>query len=735
MGSYDDQKVRFVSNHEKNIDGLSVVALSSLSEKELARYNELCHLYQPSHQTIIDLDEVPNCIYPINPAFFLPKAIQFLESKGVLISEQIPIIIRELCIIFNECIINQNIDAVTKSRVYPAQTGIGKSVSLQVYISMLKNYSSLVVVSTVETAIKYCETINILSGDNNYARTTYAITQKNKKHNLRVENAELKNYRAIVITHKMFKIVNQNVVVDLYRLYQKQQRDLVVIDEKLSMYEQYKISYKGLEKLKNNLESILSSCDGAQDIDPNKDAIAFLNSMQSYLEDKEKDIITDKKALRYIGSEVSNEEMMDLFLNSDGSMFVQDASPIGVIAIENFKNFMNENNLEIEKVLSLMRELFQLKIEQIFSDIKKLGGFDNPAYKQQTIHKILEPVDILEQLFSEWFLLYKSNYENVIFRVDDIAHKLGQNVVLDATAIVNEFYQVANRFLGFIGVYNAKQIRKYENLTIYKAKGYVQSRHELYDKGDAHTINNAKSYSSYALSLLINADDKLLIICHKKFEARLRDYCDDPRIRITHWGDHVGKNDWSDCNKVMVVGWNYLNPLENISDIYSAAREIDLVSVEINYNIIDKFAATQIADDLVQAVMRSKARIIATNDSDCEPTEVYLFYNDDIMSNKVLEIFENQFQQAKIEQWTPQGIPFEKNKNTRMKKVDSLIEILKEKEATQTTYLLSELIIKTKIPKSSMTNIIKSDYFSEQLKIHGYLLQDKNGREKYFILR
>ena len=704
-----------------------------LSEEDLLLIEEQAELYQPNNQTIINLDIIPNCIYPICPTLFLIKATSFLKSKGVVLSKDLPEVIKELCIVFNRCISSQNEYSMISSMVYPAQTGTGKSLSLQVYVSMLKDHSSLIVVSTVDAAIAYCETINQLSGDNTYARTTYALTEKNKQHVLRVEGYALKDYRAIVITHSMFKKLNQKVDVDTYKLYKGKQRDLVVIDEKLSMYEQYKVTYNDLDILKNNLETIFSKVKDSIKIDPTKSTINFLSTLQNYLEKRENDIITEKQALRFIGDDISDEELQTIDINDP--RFFKASCPIVMIPNKYINDLMQEKNLDIISTIILMKQLLEARINQLFSEIKDLGGLDNPVYKEQTLKNSLEPISILEEVLNDWFLLYKSNYEKAIFRVGDISYKLGKNVVLDATATVNEFYKIANRAFGYVGMYHAKQIRKYENLAIHKAKGFKQTRYALYKKGDDYIADNAKMYASYAMSVLSDVDDKLLIICHKDFKTTLKTRLDDTRIKMTHWGDHVGKNDWSDCNKVMVIGWNYLNPLKNISDIFNAAREIDLVSLYLNDDIIDTFVVTQLADDLVQAVMRSKARTIATDDSDCNPTEVYLFYHDDPMSNRVLEIFEKQFPMAKIQQWNPIGATLSYKKTKPMQNADKVIDLLKVKEATQTTCLLSDVIEQTLIPKSTMSRITTDDYFLQKLQEHGYSLQNKNGKEKYFVLQ
>ena len=69
-----------------------------LSEEDLLLIEEQAELYQPNNQTIINLDIIPNCIYPICPTLFLIKATSFLKSKGVVLSKDLPEVIKELCI-------------------------------------------------------------------------------------------------------------------------------------------------------------------------------------------------------------------------------------------------------------------------------------------------------------------------------------------------------------------------------------------------------------------------------------------------------------------------------------------------------------------------------------------------------------------------------------------------------------------------------------------------------------
>lgn len=208
-------------------------------EEEQEDRRQLTDLYQPRHQAIYSPDTMPET--PVRPIDLVAEVTTILASKGVTISSDTPKMIEDICKVFN-FIIHINIQKVEKSFVYPAQTGSGKSLSLQVYTSMLKEHSSLIIVSKVSEAIKYCEFINEKSNNPNYARCYYAISLENPSNPLRSIRKQLCEYRCIVVTHSMFKQINKKIDVDTFKLYGEKQRDFVAIDESLSFYEEFRVS-------------------------------------------------------------------------------------------------------------------------------------------------------------------------------------------------------------------------------------------------------------------------------------------------------------------------------------------------------------------------------------------------------------------------------------------------------------------------------------------------------------
>lgn len=812
-------------------------------------------LYHLNNQTKLNPEGMPE--WPIQPSLFVDKVVKQLESHGVLISDDMPDLIDNMCRLFNFSVKpNQNLPRTIKNLVFPAQTGIGKSVSVQVYVSLLVEHSSIIVVSKVEEAINYCQQINKLAEDDDYARCYYSLTDKNKDHHLRVEASKLRSHRCIIITHNMFRrvIVDpskptddlvkkeqqkeqtnlfiQNIsAVEYFGTYASKPRDFVCIDEKLSFFEQFRLDYAELDRLITNVELAIEQSEDLAAVGTSHKALQALKDFKEFLLFKDDKIVTNdasiaiRSQLRHktnailedIGEVISYSERFRLggeplklvglkdkdaaikALNENGIStqsrkrnvigvsemevhklglfrprdvesfyyekfdppianclpFIEPGSPIdnsALLQLFDDPNFDGEltdvqtkafKELELarneqsglELAASVIKVLLSVRVDELLATLEALGAKKNSNYRQNTLNAINEQVDALRYFSKNHFLIYKTNKLKALVATENLVNQLGLSVVLDATATINEYYQLANRFLGHVAMVAAPQIRKYENLTIHRAIGFSQARSAIYkdkNSNEAHAI--AKSYASYALNEL-GDDDKMLIICHKDFVSPLKKQMDDKRVEYTHWGNHVGRNDWSHCNKVMLVGWNYLPPIEHISAINASLDSVLLTSRHLDDEVIDNFAISQLADDIVQGLMRSHARIIATNDSDCKPTDFYIFSKDDDKSRQVLELVESQFPQATVVDWIPLGEALPKKKTKRVKNADRVIELLIEKAKDHETYLRSDLELELNINKSTMTRILESDYMKAKWNEHGFDYRNKDGKSKHFVLR
>lgn len=797
--------------------------------------DEPLDLYHKNNQTILDPLTMPD--WPVDPKLFVKKVKSELKAKKVFVSDDMPELLEKMCRLFNFSIKpNKELPRTVRNLVFPAQTGIGKSVSVQVFVSMLAKHSSLIVVPKVEEAISYCKYINKLAANDDLARCYYALTDKNKDDLMRVDASKLCKYSCIVITHNMFRRVNGFDSVDHFAMFGKNPRDFISIDEKLSFHQPFQLDYKELDQLIENVEEALEQIELLNDIPTSHNALSALKKFKDLILFKEDKIVTNDSSL--VVKENLKQDVIDE-LNKIGEtvklslLSVEGKIPVKLIDLKNklkvekllrtehysvqvskrdvigvslrdldhigddigtdmapfyrerfdppihnflpysdvnrnpdiicncidltkcscdftpnFDDLCEEDNNKIvniiktrndqrglELVTSVVEVILRTRVDETLAILEKLGANKNKVYRQNILNNINVKLEAIRYFAKNNFLIYKANNKKALLATETLVNKLGLSVVLDATAQFNEYYQLANRFLGHVGFVNTPQIRQYKNLTIYKAKGFNQSRTALYrNKTNEELMGIAKSYATYVINEL-QEKDKLLVICHKNFVSAIKTQIGDRRVEFTHWGNHIGKNDWSHCNKVVLIGWNYLPPEEHVCTINSALDSVLLTSRHLNNELIEKFSVSQLADDIVQGLMRSRARVISTEQSDCKPTNFYIFYKDDSKSQQVLDLVESQFPFAKIIDWTPNGKPIPKTKTKRNKKDDEVIDFLVLKAKDHETYLRKDLQDELGINKSTMGRIIDRDYFREQLEVNGIVYKSKDGKSQQFILK
>ncbi len=781
---------------------------------------ELYHLH---NQVILDPSSMPDT--PVNPKLFVKTVQVQLQANKVLISNDMPDLLEQMCRLFNFSIQpNQKLPKSVRNLVFPAQTGVGKSVSVQVYVSMLTKHSSIIVVAKVEEAINYCNYINQLSGDESYARCYYSLTDKNKDDPMRIEATKLREHRCIVITHNMFRRVNRFDDTDYFGTYNDKPRDFVSIDEKLSFYDQYRLNYSQLDNLITNVEEAIEQSKELSQITNTTQVLEVLKKFKGFLQFKDDKIITNdnsivvrsrlrnnvEQQLSKLGENVTYSDgvnpkhttsklvglkdknaVLDILRASGvetqsrkrkviGIAFMEvhklihgllseidpfycekslvlrhreeNSSQDGTEDLDDFDSLTDEekeklvslveqgnkdgsNAQALELATHLLRVMLEFRVDELLASLEALGANKNPNYRQNTLNSLNELLDRLNYFSKNHFLIYKSNYETALLATENLTNKLGLSVVLDATAQVNEYYKLANRFLGHVGLATAPQIRQYKNLTIHKAIGFKQSRAAIYDRKTTEEIKNiAESYASYVINELAEGD-KVLIICHKSFTSELKKQVNDKRVEFTHWGNHVGRNNWAHCNKVILIGWPTQNPIDYISMINSSLESVLLTSRHLDDELLEKFEISQLADDIIQGLMRSQARVIATADSDCKETSFYLFYENSDKARKVLDLVESQFPKASLVDWVPNGIAAPKKKTKRNRNADRVIDLLVHKSKDHETYLRSSIQKELDINKSTMTRIVGSEYFKEKLVEHEFTFKNSDGKSQQFVLK
>lgn len=608
-----------------------------------------------------------------------------------------PILINEIGSVLNKCIEYNRKNEPAKFLVLPAKTGTGKSLTIKTYIAMLEAVASIVIVPSVEDAIEYCKDINEFSSDDNYARCYYSLAVK-PDNSLRVEKEDLQKYRCIVITHSMFIRMLSNSKPDEFNTFYTNKRELVVIDERINLSQQYCVSYDEVEALidlTKELQRVL-------DIDLS-DELEWLMQFECHV-GMNKQYCTDNKK-----SEIKLDALCSPSIEPWSFAGIQKA----------VKNY----NIDI------------CQMYKVPKSIKKKDSAETLTYK------ICEQLDAIELIFFTEHTLHKSGRDTLVMVHRKLDLLLGSAVVLDATANVNIHYK-AMEILEPTNIEMIKPTnpRVYNNLTIYKMRGYNQSRTEIFkNQKKAQLKVKAIGYVKFVKSLLIKPTDKVLIVTFKYFVQYLEDEVKKtPNISITSYGNHVGKNKWSDHNKVVIIGWNYLSEHVNVSTYIGA---IDDLTKSFSYDLLEikhKYQITGIADDLVQASMRGKARTTIDIDGNCPESEVYLFYPDTLEGKAVVKIFEGEFNGAKVVEIDPAIV----NVSPKVSSVNlNHIKVLDylDEEFSKGVSIVKDTDIKlaTGITKSTYSRLLINKEFMKLVEGKGYKHDDivgsKGGAKGFYL--
>lgn len=671
----------------------------------LEQLEQETELYQPAFKTKLTTGFMPT--KPVEPKLFVNTVSQELLAKKVTVNSDTQDVMRDLCRLFNfniECNNTKNSYTI-ESYVFPAQTGVGKSVALQVYVSLLEEKSSLIIVANVQEAISYCEYINKLSDNPDYARCYYRVTDDNEDSDVRCSTKQLSKYRCTVLTHKMFQLVNQVLDINLYNSYKKKKRDLIVIDERILLYEKTEFTNYNINKMTDKLllsSKAVNDPDELQKVEKLHEVMKSISCLPRYFK------IRSKNQLQ----------------------------PTNLIFQSYIEKYFLRYGLTVDEFVKLIEKLLSEKAKILYKELKLIGNLGDDSYFDTIEKKIAEEIKLIDTMLNQDIFFYQDNYSNAFMNITNITQKLGTSIILDATSNINEYYQIANRLWGSIGLVETKRFRKYQNLKVHVAKGFNQSRYAIYKgKNEEFKQALAQMYLSYAYNVLHSDTDKMLIVSHKKFKDKLVNENVDDRIVFTSWGNHVGKNNWSDCNKIMIVGWYTLHPVEHISNFYAAVGQIDEASYFINGYVLKDFENTRLVDDLVQAIMRSNARIIDTADSDCKPTDVYLFQKDDSRSNKIIDDVIQQFPQCIKVNWEPVGNSIVKKKGKVQRNVDKVIKFLVEKSKNNQTYLRKKVMEERNIDPATFSNLLRTDYCKEEMLKNNIELKKKDGKSEYFDLQ
>lgn len=674
-------------------------------------YDPLLHTHfneaPERYHTTDGYPEIP--VSPIDLSDAVSKQLQSFNDMKV--PDKTPTMVEEMCKGFNECIRLNSLHEIPQTLVFSPKTGSAKSVTAKMYIAMLESESALVIVPTVADANQFCKDINEWSVNRSRGAYSlkvgcyYSITKENPESAYYCEKLLIKLPQCLVITHAMFKIINKHDDSSLADAIKSRADKLIIVDERLNHYNSYSIPNDRLEDLITVLEKLQKRT--------KHDYGEYIKSLNAV-----NDLFT-----AIPNSVIASNVPKDPHSRKDLVLIdYQQHCDLGIEALsEKIDIFeIRESINSIKNILSLSNTLIKSS-DQANSDLK--------ASAMDLLR------NIKEVLAKELLYIQKGNRRELV-AVENILNGYGSYVVLDATATVNEIYE-DKAYYNSMGIKHISTTdpRIYDNLTIYRALNYPQSRGKIYrDKSPQEVNESIKIYLKVAESLLQEEDDILLIVTFKKFRTKLEEKCSNKKIEFTHWGNHVGKNEWSHCNKVMIIGWNYLTDDVAALNYINAVGSVEVAHQRLSSSTLDDYKRTQLIDDLVQASMRGSARKTFDTNGNCEKCDVYLFIPKGEDAQKVYEGFTSEFKGAKEEVWNLQVSQPLIKKSKPEERADSIIKYLDSIKDTTQDILQKTVREALDISTSTFSDTIKSQYFKDKLKQKGYAQKGKNGRSNLFIL-
>ena len=659
-----------------------------------------------------------------------------------------PIMIKEVCKGFNHCIqLNQPSSASTtkptyyepSTLIFSPKTGSGKSLIAKTFASMLPSkYKSLIVVLRVDDAIDFCNDINTLSHQPNKARCCYTITSQNPQNPMHVPIQVIDQYECIVITHALYKILCSN-----FSKYNFSKRDLIVVDERIDMSNRYTVNEAKLVALINALEGINHYTQAPFTLDKSISALQDLYKVFAQLHNEATSHNVDTLFIKYEQapivfkvhpitpakkhSIIINEDNKTTTIFKDNKTILLEKAHKSKIKKKIALKFPLNNSYNFGNMLSILQvqKKYVLRFAAPLASSQKIS-------MNHLIDSIEELIDNILKLEENNIIYHRTGSTGKLIVQKKIPKSFGTHIVLDATAEVNKLYEDMSFNDDNCLHYQTTDPRSYKNLTINIAQGFNQGKSSIYENLTPSQITNkAKNYLSLANSLL-SSNDKMLIISFKEFVRYLKSNNKNSNIEFTHWGNHLGKNNWSHCNKVMIIGWNYLPRIEHRLSLYASSNTV--------YSAVDNFCTasnleyneTRLADDLVQGSMRGSARKIIDTQGNCRKSEVYLFCPSNKHGSRVVEYYKSQFKDANInEYWQPKFVSIQSQR--KLTNEDKVVNYL----TTQNLHVGQTVDFKTcqkslSISETSFSKLPKKPSLSSYMKSNNIEIQ-KVGRSKCFV--
>ena len=500
-------------------------------------------------------------------------------------------------------------------KVLQPATGTGKSQGLGVFCSMLpaEDHPGVLIVTRLKTqADDMAKLINDLTGN---PGTALAYHGDN-----RVPVEQLATAAVLVITHRAYEIgldaINRGQPNASnwcrYHEWQGGKRKLVVIDEALDIIEEAQID---LNRVKVTRAVI-----------PFEVAEKFPAQMQA-IQTLEELLVTIARMAKEQKDQQQGQPAKERVLSRGELPMPTDFDMTG-----------------------LRRALKDLRLD------RTILRMDDQQANRKLIVQYDTVLKDIETTLSNWSWYYKKLKDHTMNTArlivpDDIEGAC----ILDATASSNLIYQLFDSKVDVIPV--PSNARSYSNVKLHISMGHAVGKTTLREKGK----DEAPKLLA-AIKDTLGADRKVLVVAHKSVEAHFTGYCsptdgataaplEDAQgcpfktLQVGHWNALDGRNDFRDCDTVVIFGLLYRDKVWSANTFMAlqGLQDNDWLNSEGDRpfqgyrDVRHSLEVGHLVVSVVQAINRVRCRKVTDEQGNCDTTDVFLLLPNDTTGKEIIE--------------------------------------------------------------------------------------------------
>lgn len=608
-------------------------------------------------------------------------------------------------------------DVVMKNRegkgggrvIIPEPTGSGKTTGTAHYVAEYAKVTPIdklgvvIVTKFIDEGVELAKQINLLLQGHNGIEAVAINSQMETP----IMPKDYRLHPIIVITHKNFENKVKEVrdfATHTHLIRREEQglgvrfnRELLIIDEALSMIEEHSVSTDKLEEFTNEMYSLKRHYSIPDEVQKEID----------FVEELKNDLMRIKDEVQ--GREYK-EKTVPLSLSSTalGISDFGEEQPL----LDKLKKFITSKEIEPHKVANLKRankEAKRLKDSELRSDWANR-------------------IEEIERAFVQTDYADLDTYGNLnLWSVRDIFPNGVSYAVLDATGDLDYTLKLSDEDTLIEGF---EDLRDYSNFTLYAVR--INTGKNTLDK-IPDLVPKFYSYTKKIAEANGLEDSPFILASYKKYKQQIDSIVGEntEKLRQAHFGNITGKNLWKDCKVGMYLG-QYRKPQwfnrNRVSSVIGAEEMIEQKEHTINYGTMN------VIQDFIQALNRQNIRVVNDMYGGCAKNVAVCTIDNNEFGDTIIAVLKKVMKGINIVDVDKSELDLVEPAKYVGKNVELVIETLQRCIPTsQGSLSIKDMRQEAGLTEKNWEKLKKGENFEANLLKAGYALTEVEGkRHKQF---